>query len=511
MIPPIIILATLAQAGECIPGAGEPDCDRNGIPDACETGRGLALGLGADHAVGELPHEMEAADWDGDGDLDLATTDRAADTVSILLNDGRGGFTLAGALATADEPRGIDSGDLDGDGDPDLVAGNGNEDNAGDLPTNSVFLNLGGGSFARGTEHLANTARAGALRSTTLSDLDGDGDLDIVNGFSDRAPGGILSILLGSGGGAFSPPTAVSAADPGLADLRWTEYVAVGPVDGDALPDVVSFSGQVLSSLGGGKLSPPASFAEIAFPRGIALLDLDSDGDLDAVIVAELGSTGAPAEAAVFLNDGGVFQEEGERVPVPGIVQTGVAHADFDLDGDADVVLPLFDSSGVVLLLNTGGGRLEVVESFPLGESFPRWIVAGDLNGDGRPDVACPKQSGFVHVLLHLGGRDDDANGALDACERPFFRGDADADGALDLTDAVRILLHLFQGGAAPPCAEAADADDGGTVSLTDAVFLLSFLFRGASPPPLPGPPGGPCAAGSGEPPFLGCATYGCP
>ncbi|MBI4600770.1 MAG: hypothetical protein HY721_02305, partial [Planctomycetes bacterium] len=70
--------------------------------------------------------------------------------------------------------------------------------------------------------------------------------------------------------------------------------------------------------------------------------------------------------------------------------------------------------------------------------------------------------------------------------EARFVRGDADASGKRDLGDAVAVLLHLFQGGAAPSCLDAADLDDGGTLDLTDAVRLLLHLFRGGEPPPEP-------------------------
>ncbi len=67
-----------------------------------------------------------------------------------------------------------------------------------------------------------------------------------------------------------------------------------------------------------------------------------------------------------------------------------------------------------------------------------------------------------------------------------FRRGDADDNGAVQLTDAVGILNFLFAGGEAT-CVDAADADDNGTVQLTDAVHVLTFLFGGGPPPPSPG------------------------
>jgi hypothetical protein len=68
-----------------------------------------------------------------------------------------------------------------------------------------------------------------------------------------------------------------------------------------------------------------------------------------------------------------------------------------------------------------------------------------------------------------------------------FARGDADLDGALDLTDAVRILGALFLGEGAA-CEDAADADDDGALGAADAVSLLTHLFLGGAPPPPPHP-----------------------
>jgi hypothetical protein len=69
-----------------------------------------------------------------------------------------------------------------------------------------------------------------------------------------------------------------------------------------------------------------------------------------------------------------------------------------------------------------------------------------------------------------------------------FIRGDADADGRLNLTDAVAMLNYLFLDGALPPCLDAADADDSGGIDLTDPVTALNYLFLGSRPLPPPGP-----------------------
>jgi hypothetical protein len=68
-----------------------------------------------------------------------------------------------------------------------------------------------------------------------------------------------------------------------------------------------------------------------------------------------------------------------------------------------------------------------------------------------------------------------------------FRRGDADTNGAFNITDAIFVLNALFQGGTQPACPDAADSDDNAAVNITDAVFILNALFQGGSQPPAPG------------------------
>ncbi|MBI4603751.1 MAG: hypothetical protein HY721_17490 [Planctomycetes bacterium] len=95
--------------------------------------------------------------------------------------------------------------------------------------------------------------------------------------------------------------------------------------------------------------------------------------------------------------------------------------------------------------------------------------------------------------------------------EPVFHRGDADQNGQLQLTDAIRILGFLFLGGPAPDCLDAADADDNGQLQLTDAIRILGFLFLGGVPPATPGPPPDPCGPDTAGADELGCTAYvGC-
>ena len=113
------------------------------LGDAQQRLRRLHAAAGSPVPVGTRPVAVMLADFDGDDDLDIAVTNNTTNNVSILLNNGSGGFTARVARGTGAGPRGIAAGDLDGDGDIDLVVANFGAD------TVSILLNNGSGGFTR--------------------------------------------------------------------------------------------------------------------------------------------------------------------------------------------------------------------------------------------------------------------------------------------------------------------------------------------------------------------------
>jgi hypothetical protein len=73
-----------------------------------------------------------------------------------------------------------------------------------------------------------------------------------------------------------------------------------------------------------------------------------------------------------------------------------------------------------------------------------------------------------------------------------FQRGDANADGFLEISDPIIIFVHLFLGNPMPPCPDALDADDSGTIDINDGMFILNWLFQNGPPMPAPGSSCGP-------------------
>ncbi len=111
------------------------------------------------------------------------------------------------------------------------------------------------------------------------------------------------------------------------------------------------------------------------------------------------------------------------------------------------------------------------------------------------PAISCAEVVDFVRTIRCLRGfvlatTTSFAVGLaleIHSADAPFRRGDANADGVVDLGDGVRILGALFLGEGDVTCEDALDADDSGVLDLSDAIYLLRHLFAGTPAPPTPG------------------------
>jgi hypothetical protein len=73
-----------------------------------------------------------------------------------------------------------------------------------------------------------------------------------------------------------------------------------------------------------------------------------------------------------------------------------------------------------------------------------------------------------------------------------FVRGRVNRDDTVDISDALALLQHLFQGGAPPSPLEAGNTNNDASLDIADAVYLLQFLFQSGRPIPSPYPEPGP-------------------
>lgn len=234
----------------------------------------------------------------------------------------------------------------------------------------------------------------------------------------------------------------------------------------------------------------------------VALGDLDGDGRLD-IATANRDSQDV---SVLFADAGGGFREEvrysaGEQPCFPNFL----ALRDMNADGRLDIATANDRSNDVSVLLARPDGGFQDAQHYRVGLR-PLAVALTDLDGYGLDILVANYGSDDVSVLLQL--RNPCVPGAAfvrgDVGGRSF-RGSLPSDGSANLTDAVRILGHLFLGTLPVlECEKAADVNDSGGIDLNDAVRLLRYLFFGdaAPAPPFPGPGNDPTADG------LSCCAY---
>ncbi|QDU66484.1 FG-GAP repeat domain-containing protein [Engelhardtia mirabilis] len=364
----------------------------------------VALGDGhggfeaAQHYPAAAANHLVLADLDGDGDVDVAVSEYGNNgektTVGLYRNQGDGSFTGPFPIPVGAGLQGLVAADLDGDGDQDLAVCR-----HGTLasPQNSiaVLLNQGAGSFSSTVTYLA--ADPSSLVGLSISpwrieagDMDGDGDTDLVVACSRQR----LSVLLNSGSGTFAAPLTV-AATGAIPDID--AGVALADVDGDGDLDVFYSSTETTvpsGSSGGGKgyvLFHNDGTGQLASPIGI-LPPTGTNGNA-RLASGDVTGDGAPDLVARFGDGWGVFANSGTGSFAPaGWLPTGedpfaVRLGDVDSDGDLDVVNLCRGSLVAAVHLNTGNGDFSPPPSFLAGGLGNRHLDAGDVDGDGDVDV----------------------------------------------------------------------------------------------------------------------------
>lgn len=425
-------------------------------------------------------------DLDGDGDLEAIFSryfmgDRITE---IYRNNGNESFTILTSIpdfyATA-------IGDVDGDGQLDLL---GADDQFSVFdPDGSLVRGLPGGAFG--------PIEPIAVYASVVGDFDNDGDLDIASALFSS-----IQIYLNDSTGFFT---------------LWDEVTVTGTINEVVVADlnddgVVDLAASTFVSLNGVYkvfLSTDASidsteFIEIASGvTGVQVAELDGVPPADCVISRVQGGH------VVLFGDGtqGTILDDSSGT-------TGGLLLDFDADGEIDLV-----TYGVRIGLHFGLGGGAFGPLISMFEPEPFILAFADLNGDGLNDLATgysilwnrtldfedcdqngvPDRCDILTADCNGNGvpdscdlasgaaADDNLDGIPDSCQG-FRRGDANADGSINLSDSVFLLAALFSGTATLSCEDAGDFNDDGTVDISDPVGLLAFLFIPSSaPPPPPG------------------------
>lgn len=174
---------------------------------------------------------ITAGDLTGDGKPELVVSDAGGTTVRVLTNNGSGAFTAGGSVTVPAGPEGSAIGDVDGDGHADVVVASRVVD------TVSVLRNDGNGTLSLAAADKHAIAAVGGQQAnpgdTALADIDNDGDLDIAVADPDT---NAITVLRNDGHGGFTEdprsPFATSAPKP--------LQLAFAQAAGDSLPDLLA-------------------------------------------------------------------------------------------------------------------------------------------------------------------------------------------------------------------------------------------------------------------------------
>jgi hypothetical protein len=200
-------------------------------------------------------------------------------------------------------------------------------------------------------------------------------------------------LYYGDGHGGFSAPRLVDL--PGTFDKS---DLAIGDLNGDGIPDLVSSAGYIVLGTADGGFTKPLRYAveTVVANYNLALADLRNNGLTDIV-------TGAYNAISVLLNMGKGKFEDGVPTFINGDANCG-ATADFNGDGKPDLAVNTVD--GVTILLGTGNAASPLATASTIPFAGTGCVVVGDLNGDGIPDLLIPVNGNPNALLAYLGNGD---------------------------------------------------------------------------------------------------------
>jgi hypothetical protein len=299
-----------------------------------------------------------------------------------------------------------------------------------------VLLSVAG-SNARAQTYTFGTASYSAPGLSSISppignppiltaDFNGDGipDVAILGSISS---GQVLSIFLGRPDASFGPRVDYSVQASGF---------TVGDFNGDGKADVIVLdaTGSIYWGNGDGTLQPPVALNQnIGGYSMVASGDLNGDGKLDLLVLTP--NFGSGATMAVLLGNGdGTFQ-----VPVTYSVPVApyLVLGDFNGDGKPDIAIS--GDGQVSVLINNGNGTFKSPVNYNLSGNIQA-IAAADLNGDGRLDLVVPSGGTSATISVLLGNGDGSfgnpieyTSNLLSIYSTSIAVADLNADGKLDL------------------------------------------------------------------------------
>ncbi len=345
-------------------------------------GQGLAFVTNT-IAVGNGPSSVIAADIQNNGKMDLICTDSKDNTLTVLTNDGSGGFVSNATLNLApySNPACVAAADINGDGSLDLIAalyGSG---------VLEVLTNDGSGGFVSNAVYNLGLTGLG-MSCVVAADVNGDGIEDLITANTDGGVfgQGVLTVLTNNDMGGFVLCTNLFAGPATPSQQSQPHWVAVADVNGNGRMDLISANLGSLGSLmiftnfGNASFGSNATYYHVIRPECVAAVDVNGDHKVDLISANDLTGT-----LTVLTNNGDGSVGPGTNYNV-GSLPFFVTAADINGDGKVDLVSANSGTNTLTVLTNDGSGGFVFCTTLTVGND-PRSIAVADVNGDGKLDL----------------------------------------------------------------------------------------------------------------------------